>query len=98
MCKKIDEQYDSQCYSGIKDRSYADMNDYIHTGIRQISSHFNAENGTIEANFDESTIMDALISCNAIVKPLSVGYFEKIGLKYKAIQNKDIEDFLEYPN
>lgn len=95
MCKKIDTQYDVKFYSDIKDRAYKGMNDYTHTGQRQISRNFNAKNGAIKANFDESEIINILQSTNKIVKLLSAGFFEKIGLKYKTIQDKDIEDFLE---
>jgi hypothetical protein len=98
MCKKIDTQYDVKFYSDIKDMTYKGMNDYTHTGFRQISSNFNAENGTIKTNFKESEIINILQSNNGIVKLLSVGYFEKIGLKYGTIQKKDVEDFLKYPN
>lgn len=93
MCNKIDEQYGSNFYSDIKNNAYKAMNDYTHTGFNQISRNFNSENGVIETNFDKELIIDSLIGVNNIVKILSIGYFEKIGLKYGEIQYIDIDNF-----
>jgi hypothetical protein len=99
MCSKIDTQYGGTFYSDIiNNKSYAAMNDYTHTGFKQICRNFNQENGTIEPNFDEELIMDCLISVKTMVRILSKRFFEKIGLKYEKIQEEDIEKFLEYSN
>jgi len=96
MCTKIDDKYGSSFYSDIESNSYKAMNDYTHTGSKQISRNFNSENGVIEPNFEQNLIINSLIGINALVKTFSIGYFEKIGLKYGEIQEKDIENFLEY--
>lgn len=94
MCMKIDDKYGNNFYSDIKNNSYKAMNDYTHTGFNQISRNFNYESGLIETNFDENIIINSLVGANALVKRISVRYFEKIGLKYGEINTKEIEIFL----
>jgi len=102
MCKKIDEQYGNtfSFYSDITNKDieynpYNYMNDYTHTGFSQMCSYFNSENGTIGQNFDESRIIDCLISCKTIVRLSAISFFGKIGLKNEKIQEEDIENFLK---
>jgi hypothetical protein len=95
MCKKLDSIYEDDFFEDIRYRVYGAMCDYTHIGINQIARNFNEQNATLEANFSDGIILDALIGCNTLIKLFATMYFEKVGLKQGEITNDEIKKFHE---
>ena len=95
MCKKLDSIYEDDFFEDIRSRVYGAMCDYTHIGANQIARNFNKQNTTIEANFSDGIILDAMISCNTLLKLFAIVYFEEVGLKQGEITGDEIQKFHE---
>lgn len=95
MCQKLDSIYEDIFFEDIRNRSYRAMCDFTHIGTEQITRNFNEQNATIEANFSDDIVLDALISCHQLIKFFAIVYFEEIGLKQGEITSDEIKEFHE---
>ena len=94
MVEEIDQKYDTNDFwQVVKKNSWAAMNDYTHSGMRQISRRF-VQDG-VESNYDVAEIKEvldgtnvalllmALFFFNVYKKPDEVKAVEKMILEYK---------------
>ncbi len=93
MCKKLDVIFGDNYFNEMRLIAYGGMCDYTHTGAIQIARNFNQEKGTIELNFSDELILDALNGMYSLMKIFSLNYFEEIGLKQGEITIEEIANF-----
>ncbi len=94
MCKTLDSIYNYNFFNDIRERTYENMCDYTHTGVLQVARNFNESRDSIEPNFNEPLILDALKGISSLTKILTLDYFEKIGCEYGIITIKEIENIM----
>jgi hypothetical protein len=88
MCTDLDEKLNTEYYSDIKNKAWEAMNDYTHTGQRQIAR--SAGN-----DYDESFVLDVLNHVYSLFYAHIRAMLGNIGLKYNSITQSEIDNFWE---
>lgn len=96
MVKKIDKYLETDLYSTVKNNAYTIMNDYTHTGANQIARNFSELDASIESNFSNELILDALKGNKILLKTSITVFIESVGFKNDFITKDEIETYLEY--
>lgn len=93
IVERLDEFYDVEFYSNIKERVYKVMCDYTHTGPIQIARNFNDIDDSISSNFSEELVIDTLRSSRELLKTTIIVFLE-LGYSKGFISREEMDDFL----
>jgi hypothetical protein len=90
MVKEIDDAYDTgDFWQNIKDNSWSAMNDYTHSGMRQISNRFG--NNEVVSNYERGAIIEVLNGTNMALLLMALFFFHTY---MKTNEVKEVENMV----
>ena len=96
MTRAIDEVFESEFYTTVKQNAYRIINDYTHTGVNQIARNFSELDPSVDSNFSDELILDTLKGNKTLLKTSIVVFLESIGFKNGFISKNEMDAYLEY--
>ncbi len=96
MARAIDEVFETEFYTTVKQNAYRIMNDYTHTGSNQIARNFSELDPSVDSNFSDELILDTLKGNKTLLKTSIVVFLESIGFKNGLILKNEMDEYLEY--
>lgn len=94
MATALDDIYNIEFYTEIKENAYKMMNDYTHTGKNQIARNFN--DVAVDSSFSDELILDTIEGCKVLLKISMTALIESCGFKKKLISKDEMDEYLTY--